>query len=195
MQGRHPFQSDPTKPPQLQDPSFFTLGLVHVITGNGKGKTSAAFGLGLRAVGHGLRVFAAQFMKGDERYGEFLSVQFLPNFTLQRFGTGGLVDMHHPSTEDKAEAARGIAAARQAMASRSYEVVILDEINVVVAWKLAPLEDVVSLITEKPTGVELVLTGRYAPLALMERADYVTMLGQKKHPYARGIVARQGIDY
>lgn len=195
MQSRHPFQPDPSGPPRLQDPSFFTLGLVHVITGNGKGKTSAAFGLGLRAVGHGLRVFAAQFMKGDDRYGEFRSVQFLPNFEVQRFGTGGLIDMHHPSDEDKAEAARGMAAAHEAMASGRYDVVILDELNVAVAWKLVPVEDVVGLIDEKPVGVEMVLTGRYAPLALIERADYVTMLGQKKHPYTKGIVARQGIDY
>ncbi len=195
MQPRHPFQSDPSGPPELQDPSFFTLGLVHVITGNGKGKTSAAFGMGLRAVGHGLRVYAAQFMKGDERYGEFLSVQYLPNFKLERFGAGGLIDMHDPAEADKTEAARGIAAARNAMLSGDYDVIILDEVNVVVAWKLAPLEDLLGLVSEKPASVELVMTGRYAPLALMERADYVTMLGQKKHPYMKGIVARQGIDY
>src|SRR5712692_2093504 len=101
MQAKHPFQPDSSRPPELQDPSFFRLGLVHVITGNGKGKTTAAFGLGLRAVGHGLRVYAAQFMKGDQRYGEFLSVQYLPNFRLERFGTGGLVDMNSPSEADR----------------------------------------------------------------------------------------------
>src|SRR5437870_1868336 len=138
MQSRHPCQSDASKPPELQDPSFFTRGLIHVITGNGKGKTTAAFGLGLRAVGHGLRVYAAQFMKGDERYGEFLSVQFLPNFTIERFGTGGLIDMHNPAEVDKAEARRGLEATRTAIHSGRYDVVIMDEFNVVVAWKLVP---------------------------------------------------------
>jgi len=179
----------------LQDPSFFTLGLVHVITGNGKGKTTAAFGLGLRAVGHGLRVYAAQFMKGDVRYGEFLSVQFLPNFTLERFGTGGLVDMNNPSGDDKAEARRGLDAVRTAMLSGDYDMLILDEINVAAAWKLVGVEDVLGLIREKPAAVELVLTGRYADAQLVNAANYVTMLGQVKHPYQDGIVARQGIDY
>ena len=192
---QHPFQSDRTKPPELQDPSFFTLGLVHVITGNGKGKTSAAFGLGLRAVGHGLRVYAAQFMKGDQRYGEFLSVQFLPNFTLERFGSGGLVDMHNPADIDKAEAQRGLEATREAMQSGRYDVVIMDEFNVAVDWKLVQLQDALTFIAEKPPDVELVLTGHYAPLEFIKRSDYVTMMGQKKHPYTQGIVARQGIDY
>lgn len=192
---RHPFQMDPSKPPVLQDPSFFTLGLVHVITGNGKGKTTAAFGLGLRAVGHGLRVYAAQFMKGDQRYGEFLSIQFLPNFTLERFGTGGLVDMNEPAPADRAEAERGLAAARRAMLGGEYDVIILDEINVASAWKLVSVDAVLELIRGKPPAVELVLTGRYADQKIVEVAHYVTMLGQVKHPYQEGIVARQGIDY
>ena len=93
-----------------------------MITGGGKGKTTAAFGLGLRAVGHGLRVHAVQFMKGDTRYGEFQSVGYLPGFTVERFGTGGLVDMNNPSDADKAEAQRGLARAREAMMSGDYEV-------------------------------------------------------------------------
>src|SRR5437667_5661588 len=195
MQPRHPFQTDPSGPPELQDPAFFTQGLVHVITGNGKGKTTAAFGLGLRAVGHGLRVHAVQFMKGDQRYGEFLAIQSLPGFTMERFGTGGLIDMHQPSEADKAEAARGLARAREAMLSGAYDVLILDEINVAVSWKLIPLDDLLALLRDKPKAVELVLTGRYADAKLQEQADYVTMMGQIKHPYQQGIIARQGIDY
>lgn len=191
----HPFQPDPAGPPLLQDPTLFPLGLVHIITGNGKGKTTAAFGLGLRAVGHGLRVHAIQFMKGDQRYGEFLSIQHLPHFTIERFGTGGLVDMNNPSDGDCAEAGRGLARAREAMLSGEYDVLILDEINVAVAWKLIPLEDAVGLLRDKPAAIELVLTGRYADQKLVEVADYVTMMGQVKHPYQRGIIARQGIDY
>lgn len=193
--GTHPFQPDPTGPPLLQDPSHFPLGLVHVITGNGKGKTTAAFGLGLRAVGHGLRVHAIQFMKGDQRYGEFLAIQSLPGFTMERFGTGGLIDMNQPSEADKTEAARGLARAREIMLGGAYDVLILDEINVAASWKLVPLDGVVALIDDKPETVELVLTGRYADAKLVERADYVTMMGQVKHPYQRGIIARQGVDY
>jgi cob(I)alamin adenosyltransferase len=192
---QHPHQPDPERPPELQDPARFEQGLVQVITGGGKGKTTAAFGLGLRAVGHGLRVHALQFMKGDTRYGEFRSVAFLPNFTVERFGTGGLIDMNNPSEADKTEARRGLIRAREAMLSGDYDVVILDEINVAVSWKLLPLEDVLTLIDEKPPNVELVLTGRYADPKLVEVADYVTQLGQVKHPYQKGILARQGIDY
>lgn len=192
---QHPHQVDPMKPPELQDPARFEQGLVQVITGGGKGKTTAAFGLGLRAVGHGLRVHAVQFMKGDTRYGEFTSVAYLPGFTVERFGTGGLVDMHDPSDPDRAEAARGLAHVRAAMLSGRYDVLILDEINVAVAWNLVPLEDVLALIRDKPPNVELVLTGRYADARLIEAADYVTQLGQLKHPYQKGILARQGIDY
>lgn len=193
--GAHPFQPDPAGPPVLQDPARFPLGLIHVITGNGKGKTTAAFGLGLRAVGHGLRVHAIQFMKGDQRYGEFLAIQSLPGFTMERFGTGGLIDMNQPSEADQAEAARGLARAREAMLSGAYDVLILDEINVAVSWKVVPLDDLLALIQDRPEAVELVLTGRYADAKLVERADYVTMMGQVKHPYQRGIIAREGIDY
>jgi len=192
---QHPHQPDPERPPELQDPAHFEQGLVQVITGGGKGKTTAAFGLGLRAVGHGLRVHAVQFMKGDTRYGEFHSVGYLPHFTVERFGTGGLVDMNDPSEADKAEAERGLARAREAMLSGEYEVIILDEINVAVSWKLLALAEVLSLIRDKPPNVELVLTGRYADPKLIDAADYVTQLGQVKHPYQKGILARQGIDY
>jgi cob(I)alamin adenosyltransferase len=134
-------------------------------------------------------------MKGDTRYGEFTSVAFLPGFTVERFGTGGLVDMNEPSEADKAEAASGLIHAREAMLSGRHDLLILDEVNVAVAWHLIPVEDVLALIHDKPVNVELVLTGRYADPKLIEAADYVTQLGQVKHPYQKGILARQGIDY
>jgi cob(I)alamin adenosyltransferase len=191
----HPHQTDPDKPPELQAPARFEQGLVQVITGGGKGKTTAAFGLGLRAVGHGLRVLALQFMKGDTRYGEFVSVGYLPNFTVERFGTGGLVDMNNPSEPDRDEARRGLERAREAMLSGHYDVIILDEINVAASWKLVSVDDVLTLVRDKPANVELVLTGRYADPKVVDAADYVTQLGQVKHPYQKGILARQGIDY
>lgn len=192
---QHPFQPDPARPPDLQDPTPFEVGLVQVITGGGKGKTTAAFGLGLRAVGHGLRVHAIQFMKGDTRYGEFTSVQYLPAFSVERFGTGGFVDMNNPSEDDREEARQGLRRARELIMSGSCDVLILDEVNVAAAWKLLDVEDLLALIREKPANVELVLTGRYADARVMEVADYVTQMGQLKHPYQKGIVARQGIDY
>lgn len=192
---KHPFQEAPDKPPVLQRPRPFERGLVHVITGDGKGKSTAAFGMGLRAVGYGLHVHAVLFMKGDLEYGEFQAVRFLPHFTLARFGTPHLVDMNNPAPEDKEQARLGVEHARAALASGEYDMVICDEINVAVAWKLVPLEVVLDLIRTRPPSTELVLTGRYAPPALVAAADYVTEMRMVKHPYQQGIIARQGVDY
>jgi cob(I)alamin adenosyltransferase len=192
---RHPFQEDPDRPPTLQPPVSFTQGLVQIYTGNGKGKSTAAMGLALRAVGHGLRVYAALFLKGDMRYGEFEAVKHLPNVTLARFGPDYLVDMLNVKEEEKALARQALDQARAAMLSGNYDLVILDEINVAVAWKLLDVEAVASLIQERPAAVELVLTGRYAPARLLDLADLVTEMRQVKHPYEKGILCREGIDY
>lgn len=192
---KHPFQEDPHAPPVLQPPQPFGQGLVQIYTGNGKGKSTAAMGLALRAVGHGLRVYASLFLKGDTRYGEFEAAKYLPNFTIRRSGPGYLVDMLNVKEEERIVAREALVEARQALLSGDYDVVILDEINVAVAWKLVDLEDVVSLIRERPPKVELVLTGRYAHRQLIEMADLVTEMKQVKHPYEKNILSRQGIDY
>lgn len=192
---KHPFQEDPHAPPVLQPPQPFSQGLVQIYTGSGKGKSTAAMGLALRAVGHGLRVYAALFLKGDTRYGEFEAAKFLPNFTLARFGPGHLVDMLNVKDEERAAAQEAFAESRQALLSGKYDVVILDEINVAVAWKLIDVEQVLALIQERPPNVELVLTGRYAHRQLIDVADLVTEMKQVKHPYEKGILSREGIDY
>lgn len=176
-------------------PEPFTKGLVEVYTGNGKGKTSAAMGVVLRAVGHGLRAHIVFFMKGDYPYGERSAIAHLPNVTFARFGHLSFVDPKNVKEEEKEEARKALVAARDAMLSGNYDLVVLDEVNVAVAWKLVKLDDVVDLIKKKPERVELILTGRYADAKLIELADLVTEMVEIKHPFHKGVMARPGIDY
>ena len=170
-------------------------GLVQIFTGDGKGKTSAAIGAVIRALGHGLRVYIAFFMKGDYPYGERNILSQLPNVTIESFGTRGFVDPTNIKPEDKGQAKKALAAARKAMLSGSYDLVVLDEVNLAVAWNLVELDEVVRLITEKPEGVELILTGRRADSKLVKSADLVTEMLKIKHPYDKGVAAREGIEY
>jgi cob(I)alamin adenosyltransferase len=170
-------------------------GLVQVFTGDGKGKTSAAIGAIIRALGHGLKVYIAFFMKGDYPYGERNILSQLPNVTVDSFGSADFVDPQNIKPEEKGEAERALAAARQAMLSGSYDLVVLDEVNVAVAFKLIELEQVLKLIDEKPEDVELILTGRRADTKLVQSADLVTEMLKIKHPYDGGLAAREGIEY
>ena len=170
-------------------------GLVEVFTGNGKGKTSAALGTVLRALGHGLQVYIVYFMKGDYPYGEQQALSRLPNVTLARFGRKGFVEPTDVKQEDKEQAALALEAARQAVLSGEYDLVVLDEVNIAIAWGLVDIEEVIELVKQKPEKVELILTGRYADTRLIELADLVTEMVEIKHPYAKGIAARKGIDY
>ncbi len=173
----------------------FERGLVQLFTGDGKGKTSAALGVILRAAGHGLRVHLIYFMKGDYPYGERQSLKALPNVTASVFGHTHFVDPKSPKSEEVAEAKRGLDAARLALHSGDYDVVVLDEINVAVGWKLLEVDDVLELIHGRPERVELMLTGRYADPKLIAAADLVTEMVNIKHPYEKGILSRKGIDY
>lgn len=170
-------------------------GLVQIFTGDGKGKTTAALGVVIRALGHGLRVFIAVFMKGDYPYGEWEALAKFPNIKIARFGFRTFTDPAHVKPEEKEQARRALAAAREAMLSGNYDLVILDEVNIATAWKLVELDEVVKLIQDKPPNVELVLTGRQADKKLIELADLVTECIKIKHPYDRGIKARAGIEY
>jgi cob(I)alamin adenosyltransferase len=170
-------------------------GLVQVYTGNGKGKTSAAFGLALRATGRGLKVYMIQFIKGGFDYGELYTVKNLPNFTLKAFGRGKFVTSKPPQKEDVRLAQEALHLAEQVIQSGSSNIVILDEINVALDLKLISLEDVLKLIKSKPSGLELVLTGRNAPEEIVEAADLVTEMKEVKHPFSRGTEARKGIEY
>ena len=170
-------------------------GLVQIFTGPGKGKTSAALGTVLRAIGHGLRASVIFFMKGDYAHGEFHSLRQLPNVSVASFGFRRFIDRENIKPEEIDQAKQALATARQAMLSGNYDLVVLDEVNVAAAWKLIEPEEVVKLIKDKPPGVELILTGRYADNRLIELADLVTEMVKIKHPYDKGIHARKGIEF
>ncbi len=170
-------------------------GLVVVITGNGKGKTTAAFGLALRAIGHGAKVLAIQFMKG-RKYGEYLAAEaYLPDLTIQMAGLDSFVMRNNPAPIDCEMAMRGLDSARKAIADGQHDMIILDEINVALDFKLIPLNDVIELVRSKPARLDLVLTGRYAPPELIELADTVSEVREIKHHYNAGIKDRAGIEY
>jgi cob(I)alamin adenosyltransferase len=170
-------------------------GLVQVNTGNGKGKTTAALGTILRAAGYGLKVFVIFFMKGHYEYGEYKSLPGLPNVTVAGYGLRKLSKPGRENPEEKREAEAALAKAREVVMSGRYDVVLLDEINVAVDYGLIGLEDVLELVKNRPSHVELILTGRYADNRLLELADQVTEMVKVKHPFDAGINARKGIDY
>jgi cob(I)alamin adenosyltransferase len=170
-------------------------GLVQVYTGNGKGKTSAAFGLALRATGRGLKVYIIQFIKGGFDYGELYTVDKLPNLTLKAFGRGEFITAKPPDKEDVRLAEQALQLAKQTVNSGKYDVIILDEVNVALTLKLIDLEEVLKLIQNKPNHVELVLTGRNAPVQVIDASDYVTEMREVKHPYSKGYRSRKGIEY
>jgi len=171
------------------------VGLIQVYTGNGKGKTTAALGLGLRAAGHGYRVHLIQFMKGDPEYGELLSLAHVPNFDFEQFGLSTFVTRGHPSAEDTRLAGEGLARAREVLQAEEHDVVILDEIICAVDYGVIPLQDVLALLDLKPDHVELVLTGRRAAQEIIDRAHVVTDMKEVKHPFQQGLLARKGIEH
>ena len=170
-------------------------GLVQLFTGDGKGKTSAAIGAAIRALGSGLKVYIAFFMKGGSPYGERNILGKLSNITVESFGTNEFVDPANVKPEDKRLARLGLAAARGAMLSGKYDLVVLDELNLAVAWNLVGLDDALRLIDDKPEGVELILTGRWADSRLVKSADLVTEMLKIKHPYDEGVAARPGFEF
>ena len=172
-----------------------TKGLVEVFTGSGKGKTSAAMGVVLRALGHDLNICIIFFMKGKFPYGEQKTLAKFPNVKFTVFGSLNFVDPRNVKEEDKKEAARALQAGRDAMLSGKYDLVVLDEVNVAVAWGLIGVEDLIKLIEDKPEQVELILTGRYADPRVVKQADLVTEMVAIKHPFDDGVKARAGFDY
>jgi len=170
------------------------IGLIHVYTGNGKGKTTAALGLGLRACGNGLRVHMIQFMKG-RRYSEIDAIEKIPLFSVKQFGRDEFVNKKQPEQIDIDLAIKGFHYAQQVMNEKNYDVIILDEINVAIDYDLIPLQDVLTFLDEKPEHLELILTGRYAHPEIVKRADIVSEILEIKHPYQQGIPSRKGIDW
>lgn len=170
-------------------------GRVEVFTGEGKGKTTAALGIALRASGHGLKVFIVYFMKGSFPYGEQKVLSRLPGISFAKFGLESFVDPDNVTEAEKEQARRALQKAKEVIFSNKYDIVILDEINLAAAWKLVDIDEVLKLVKGKPEKVELILTGRHADDRLVELADLVTEMTKIKHPYDKGIVARKGIDY
>ena len=176
-------------------------GLIHVYTGSGKGKTTAALGLALRAAGHGWHTYVGQFMKGQD-YGELRAATLLgtdaagqPLLTMAQFGKPTFTHVDGVTAEDIRMAQEGLAQAREAMLSERYEIVVLDEINVALHFELLTVSEVLQAIDQKPDRVELVLTGQRVPDEILDRADYITVMQQDRHPYQRGILARKGIEF
>ncbi len=170
-------------------------GLVHVYTGDGKGKTTAAFGLAMRAVGRGWRVLVIQFLKGRES-GEVLAAKRLaPELVVKRFGSETFVSPTSPSEEDVRLAQEGLREAEEALTSGRYDLVILDEVNVAVSMGLLSEEEVINAVERRAKGVEVVLTGRNAPQSFIDLADYVTEFVEVKHPFKQGLPAREGVEF
>ena len=184
------------KSPAVKKPTIKTAkGLVMVITGNGKGKTTAAFGQALRAIGQGYKVFVLQFMKG-RKYGEFIAAEkYLPHLTIRMSGLDSFVMRDNPAAIDIELAQKGLAAAQKAINGGKYDMVILDEINVALDFKLIALTEVIELIKNKPASTDLILTGRYAPPEIIDLADTVSEVQEVKHHYKAGIKDRAGIEY
>jgi cob(I)alamin adenosyltransferase len=173
----------------------YRKGLIQVYTGNGKGKTTAAFGQALRAIGQGFRVCIIQFMKG-RKYGECLAGEkYLPNLTIHLSGLDSFVMRENPAPLDIELARRGLALARKAITSGEYDMVILDELNVAADFKLIPLDEVIDLIKSKPAAIDLIFTGRYAPPEVIALADTVSEIREVRHHYTAGIKERAGIEY
>jgi cob(I)alamin adenosyltransferase len=168
-------------------------GFVHVYTGNGKGKTTAALGLALRAAGAGYKVFIAQFVKGM-RYSELDALERFPDLiTVKRYGRDCFI-CRKPEKEDVRLAKQGLEEVKTLLASGAYTLVILDEANIATDYKLFSADELLDVIEQKPENVELVITGRYADPRILARADLVTEMREVKHYYADGVEARKGIE-
>jgi cob(I)alamin adenosyltransferase len=171
-------------------------GRIQVFTGEGKGKTTAALGLAVRAIGRGLKVFMVQFLKAPDTSGEHMAVQSLaPMLIIKAMGRKGFIGKNGPSPEDIRMAELALEEAGKAVLSGSYDVIILDEVNVALHLGLITIESVLSLLSAKPENVELVLTGRHAHPDVISRADAVQEMMKIKHHFDKGGQARRGFEY
>ncbi len=170
------------------------MGYIHLYTGNGKGKTTAAVGLATRAVGRGQRVLFVQFMKPEGGYGEQTALRKL-GVEVHAFGRNSFVKMHNPDEVDIRLARDGLEFAREALSSGEYDLIVLDEINVAAHCGLVSVEDVLDAVRSRAERTEVVLTGRYAPPAFIEMADLVTEMREVKHYFREGVMAREGVEF
>ncbi len=167
-------------------------GYVQVYTGNGKGKTTAALGLSLRACGANKKVFIAQFVKSME-YNELKALKSLSSIQVKLYGHGCFINQS-PTEEDILAAKEGLNEVKDILMTGLYDLVILDEITIAIYFHLLHTKDVLSLIQNKPDHVELIITGRYCPQEIIDAADLVTEMKEVKHYYTKGVLSREGID-
>jgi len=172
-------------------------GSIIVLTGEGKGKTTAALGMAMRAVGHGFRVAFLQFIKGTWKYGELEAAKRLkPELELEPLGEGFVhVDPLNPDPRDVEVTRKAWEVCKEKILSGHYFMVVLDEINYALSYGLLPLAEVLEVLKKRPDHVHVVLTGRNAPQEIIELADLVTEMKEIKHPFSKGIVSRKGIEY
>ncbi len=171
-------------------------GLIIVHTGNGKGKTTAALGLAFRALGNGFKVCMVQFIKGTWKYGELEAAKKFENFEILPMGKGFVnLGKENPDPEDIEAAMEAFNKGKEAILSGKYDLVILDEINYAILYKLIDVDSVIEVLNQKPDNVHVVLTGRHAHEKIIEIADLVTEMREIKHPYQKGIKAQRGIEF
>jgi cob(I)alamin adenosyltransferase len=168
-------------------------GFVQVYTGDGKGKTTAAVGLAVRAAGHGIPTYIGQFMKG-QTYGELIALRDHPYITIEQFGTTRCMRRDQVTGQDRSRAQKGLKRALESMLSGRYGIIVLDEINVAVWFRLVPEAEVLDMLARRPGDVEIILTGRKATKRIIEEAHLVTEFTRVKHYYESGILARDGIE-
>lgn len=167
-------------------------GQIHIYTGNGKGKTTAALGISLRAVCAGKKVFFGQFIKGMD-YSELRAAEYLPGFEIHQFGRDCFI-YNKPTEEDISAAKEGLKVCGEVLKNMDYDIVVLDELNVALYYKLFSVEEVIRILEERAEKLEVIITGRYAPQELIDMADLVTEMKEIKHYYRKGIQARKGIE-
>jgi cob(I)alamin adenosyltransferase len=173
-------------------------GLIIIYYGNGKGKTTAALGVALRAIGYNHNVCMIQFIKGEWDYGELYSSNKLkPNFELIVTGKGfiGIIDDDHPIEEHVQSSKNALKIAREKISSNKYNTIILDEINYALKLNLITENEVIDLLDSKPAELNIIMTGNYLSDKILEIADLVTEMKEVKHPYKKGIKAKKGIDF
>jgi len=170
-------------------------GLIQVYTGDGKGKTTCALGLAFRAVGQGFRVYMVQFLKTDDTGEAQAARRLAPDFTIESFGHPGFPRLADPEPETLEVARQAFGRARQVILAGDYDLVILDEVNLALAYNLVPLSEMLEVLRRRPSHVEVVLTGRGAPQELVALADLVTEMRPLKHYFEAGVKARRGIEW
>lgn len=169
--------------------------MLQVYTGDGKGKTTAALGVVFRAAGYKLKTMMFSFLKDDSGYGEAMAASYLPGFILRQVGRDAFVNFKNPAAEDLQLCRSGWEEAKSAICRKQADVFILDELNIVLAASMLPIDEVIAFLRQYKNDVEIIVTGRYAPEEIIKIADLVTEMREVKHYFHKGVSSRNGIDH